>query len=75
MEQQVQQLAGGVAVIKETLFGPVSSSGRPASPSPSHPSSLGTASPTRSADAPGALLASHGMRTRTRIASASCLTV
>ena len=61
MEQQVQQLAGGVAVIKETLFGSVSSSARPASPS--HPSPPGPASPTRSADAPGALLASHGMHT------------
>ena len=65
MEQQVQQLAGGLAVIKETLFGPVSSSARPASPSPSpsHPPHSRSASPTRSADAPGALLASHGMHT------------
>ena len=63
MEQEVQQVAGGLAVIKETLFGPVSGSARPASPSPSHPQHSRSASPARSADAPGALLASHGMHT------------
>ena len=57
MEQQVQHLAGGVAVIKETLFGPVSSPSRPASPTPGPRH----ASPSRPAKPPGALLASHGM--------------
>ncbi|KAL3133626.1 hypothetical protein ABBQ32_008144 [Trebouxia sp. C0010 RCD-2024] len=58
MEQQVEHLAGGVAVIKETLFGPVPTSSRPSSPSQAPHSR--SASPTRIGDAPGALLASHG---------------
>ena len=63
MEQQVQQVAGGLAVIKETLYGGVSGSGRPASPSPRHPSHSPSAAPTCSGDAAPALLASHGTYT------------
>ncbi len=58
MEQQVQHLAGGVAVIKETLYGPQHTPNHPSSPSRSR-----SVSPARAAEASGALLASHGMCT------------
>ena len=59
MEQQVQHLASGVAVIKETLFGTVSSPSRPVSPAPGPRHAY----PTPHAETPGALLASHGVLT------------
>ncbi|DBA74957.1 hypothetical protein WJX77_011846 [Trebouxia sp. C0004] len=55
LAQQVQHLAGGVAVIKETLYGPTH---RP--PLPHSPSRSRSPSPTRVAGDSGALLASHG---------------
>ena len=55
LEQQVQHLAGGVAVIKETLYGPTHSPPPPHSPSRSR-----SPSPTRVVGDSGALLASHG---------------
>ena len=51
----MQHLAGGVAVIKETLYGPTHSPSLPHSPSRSR-----SPSPTRVAGKSGALLASHG---------------
>ncbi len=55
LEQQVQHLAGGMAVIKETLYGPTHSPPLPHSASRSR-----SPSPSRVADNSGALLASHG---------------
>ena len=55
LDQEVQQLAGGVTVLKETLYGPGHSSTRTSSPSPSR-----SVSPARGANDTGALLASHG---------------
>ena len=56
LEQQVQHLAGGVAVVKETLYGPTHSR-----PPPHSPSRSLSPSPTPGAGDSEALLASHGM--------------